>query len=86
MKLLHDLVLLEPEKNDSTESGILLLYEPYKNVGTILEIGTNTNLDDENIKIGDKIIYENYSGSKITIDNKEYILVHCKDIIAKINF
>jgi chaperonin GroES len=38
--------------------------------------------DVKDIKVGDKIVYKDYSTKEVKIDNKEYILVKSEDVIA----
>lgn len=84
MKLLHKLVLLKPDTNDKSDGGIYLIDNSYKNTGTIIALGSD--IEDSDLSIGDKIMYENYAGTKISIDNEEYVLIYYNDIVAKINF
>ncbi len=34
------------------------------------------------IKVGDKILFDKYSGSKINIDNNEYLIVKEEDVLG----
>ncbi|HLE42062.1 MAG TPA: co-chaperone GroES [Nitrospirota bacterium] len=34
------------------------------------------------IKVGDKILFDKYSGSKINIDNSEYLIVKEEDVLG----
>ena len=34
------------------------------------------------IKVGDKILFDKYSGSKINIDNNEYLIVKEEDVVG----
>lgn len=37
------------------------------------------------LKIGDKVIYQNYEGHEIKQDGKEYLIISAKNIIAIIS-
>jgi chaperonin GroES len=34
------------------------------------------------LKVGDKILFDRYSGSKINIDNKEYLIIKEEDVLG----
>jgi len=34
------------------------------------------------IKVGNTILFDKYSGSKVTIDNKEYLIIKEEDILG----
>jgi len=34
------------------------------------------------IKVGDKVLFDKYSGSKINIDNNEYLIVKEEDVLG----
>jgi chaperonin GroES len=34
------------------------------------------------LKMGDKILFDRYSGSKINIDNKEYLIIKEEDVLG----
>jgi chaperonin GroES len=34
------------------------------------------------LKVGDKILFDKYSGSKINIDNKDYLIIKEEDILG----
>lgn len=46
--------------------------------GRVEAIGT----DVKQVKVGDIILFDKYSGSKITLDNTEYLIVKEEDILG----
>lgn len=38
--------------------------------------------DVKSLKVGDKILFDRYSGSKINIDNTEYLIVKEEDVLG----
>ncbi len=36
----------------------------------------------KSLKVGDKILFDRYSGSKINIDNVEYLIVKEEDVLG----
>ncbi len=37
------------------------------------------------VKVGDKILYGKYSGTEVTIDNEQYLILRESDVLAVIN-
>jgi len=48
----------------------------------IVEVGKLP--EDCTLKVGDKVIYNKYSGTEIKIDDEDYIIIDLNDILAKI--
>ena len=38
--------------------------------------------DVKSLKVGDKILFDRYSGSKINIDNVEYLIIKEEDVLG----
>ena len=38
--------------------------------------------DVKSLKVGDKILFDRYSGSKINIDNNEYLIIKEEDVLG----
>jgi chaperonin GroES len=38
--------------------------------------------DVKSLKVGDKILFDRYSGSKINIDNTEYLIIKEEDVLG----
>ena len=36
------------------------------------------------VKIGDKVLYGKYSGTEITLDNEQYLILRESDVLAKV--
>jgi chaperonin GroES len=80
-------VILEPiKKEEKTSGGIYIPEEAQKDKkeGTVLAVGNFKDGKELPLKKGDRIIYGGYSSEKIELEDKEYILVEFKDILAKI--
>lgn len=85
IKPLADRVLIEPTEAESkTASGIYIpdsaQEKPQK--GKVIAVGTGTKDVDMEVKKGDKVLYGKYSGSEITIDGKDYLILRQSDILA----
>ena len=47
--------------------------------GTVSEAGKKTPLD---VKAGDRILFGKYSGSEVTLDGKEYVIMKEEDVLG----
>jgi chaperonin GroES len=84
-KPLADRVLVEPVKAEEvTAKGIIIpdsaKEKPQK--GTILAVGNGKKDDPLTVQIGDVVLYGRHSGSPITVDGKEYLIMREADIFA----
>ena len=71
LKPLHDNVILKKEKVEketTTASGIILT-DNSKNVPS-------------DIHVNDKVVYKEYSGTKVNLEEEEYIIIEDEDILA----
>jgi chaperonin GroES len=55
--------------------------------GKIIAVGTGKKTEDGKVipltvKAGDKVLYGKYSGTEITVDGEEYLIVREEDILA----
>lgn len=92
IKPLGQRVLLEKEEaqEKKTASGIVLpdsASKEEKNVATVVSLGTGKKLEDGSrepfdVSIGDKVIYSKYATTETKIDDKKYLIIDEKDILA----
>ena len=80
-------VLLKPiKKEEKTKSGILLSSKSSntdtKNEAEVVALGKGEKL--EGIKVGDKVIFNKFSGNEIEDGDIKYLIVNADDILAVI--
>jgi len=90
IKPLGDRVIVKPsEAEEQTEGGIILpdtaKEKPQK--GEIIAVGPGKKSDTGDtipmeVKKGDQVLYGKYSGTEITIEGDEYLIMHENDILA----
>ncbi len=90
LKPLADRVIVKPaEAEEKTKGGIILpdtaKEKPMQ--GTIVAAGPGRTTDEgKNIKIevkvGDKVLYGKYSGTEVTVDGEEYLIMRESDLFA----
>ena len=82
IKLLKDrVVAVKEEPKLKTASGILLGEAKETPAYAVVE---SVGEEVKSVKKGDKILYKEYSTTNIKIDNKDYIIVEEKDILATV--
>ncbi|MDY2727741.1 MAG: co-chaperone GroES [Candidatus Onthovivens sp.] len=88
IKPLNGNVLIKKEiKENKTKSGIVLSSkeqeEEFAKVLAISDVFDNEGKKiDTGIKVGDKVIYKNYSPTKITYEDEDYYLISYKEILG----
>ncbi|MBV6644581.1 MAG: co-chaperone GroES [Cyclobacteriaceae bacterium] len=80
---LADRVLVEPAAaEETTASGIIIpdtaKEKPQK--GEIVAVGTGKKDEPLNVKVGDSVLYGKYSGTEVSIDGREYLIMKESDI------
>ena len=91
MKLipLFDRVIIKPEiQSSTTKSGIVLpsTSQERPQIGLVLALGSGVDFDGNNIgmqvKIGDKVLFNKFSGNEIKVDGETLIVLRQIDLIA----
>ncbi len=91
LKPLGDRVLIKPSKGEEkTKSGIVLpdTAKDKPNEGEIVAVGSGRKTEEGKViplevKVGDIVVYAGYSGTKVKVDDVEYLIISENDIIAK---
>lgn len=87
IKPLADRVLVKNDKAETkTASGLIIpeAAQEKTQTATVMEIGTGTDDVKITVKKGDKIMYDKYAGTQLTIDGEDYLILKMADIIAVI--
>lgn len=85
IKPLADRVLVEPmEAEEKTASGIIIpdsaKEKPQK--GTVVAVGTGTKDETMEVKVGDVVLYGKYSGTELSVEGNDYLIMRQSDILA----
>jgi chaperonin GroES len=86
-KPLADRVLVEPAAaEEKTASGIIIpdtaKEKPQR--GSVIAVGTGKKDEPIIVKVGDTVLYGKYSGTEVTIDGKEFLIMKESDIYGVI--
>lgn len=86
---LFERVMVKPDPVEkATKSGIVLAVESRKrpNTGVIVAMGhLITNAVKAPMKVGDRVLYQRYSGLDLSWDGVDYHLIMANDLLAVIN-
>ncbi|MCK7520244.1 MAG: co-chaperone GroES [Ignavibacteriales bacterium] len=85
-----DRVVVKPAAAEEKTNGGIILPDTAKEKpveGTIVAAGPGKVADDGKVvklevKVGDKVLYGKYSGTEVTIDGEEYLIMRESDIFA----
>ncbi len=83
---LNENVLLELTDEfaeSKTPSGIIIP-DTAKEKPAVARVVALGNIEDAAIAPGDVVLYKKYSGNKVELDGKEYLILPYADILAKI--
>jgi chaperonin GroES len=90
---LHDRVIVKPSQPEEVTKGGIIIPDTAKEKpmqGQVVAVGKGKVGDDGKliemqVKVGDKVLYGKYSGTEVTIDGEEYLIMRENDIFAIIN-
>ncbi len=93
VKPLADRVIVKPLEEVEVKKGGIIIPDTAKEKpmeGEIIEIGSGRLNDDGKkmpleVKKGDRVLYGKYSGTEVSIDGEEYLIMREADILAVIN-
>lgn len=90
IKPLGDRIVVEPiEKEETTPSGLVLpeTAKEKPQEGKVVAAGPGRLNDDGtrvpmDVKVGDRVLYAKYAGTEFKLDDKKYLILGEKDILA----
>lgn len=89
---LADRVVVRPYEEQEMKKGSIIIPDTAKEKpmqGEVVEVGSGRVTDDGKkmpmeVKKGDRILYGKYSGTEVSIDGEEYLIMRESDIFAVI--
>ena len=90
LKPLADRVVVEPAPAEDKSAGGIILPDTAQEKpqqGTVVAVGSGKvsdsgSLVEMTVKKGDKVLYGKYSGSEVTFDGVDYVIMRESDILA----
>ena len=89
---LDDRIVIEPLEAEEMTAGGIVLPDTAKEKpmqGKVVAVGPGKLLDDGSravitVKVGDVVLYGKYSGTEVTVDGQDLLVVKESDILAKV--
>jgi len=92
LKPLDDRIVVKPNEAEKTTASGLVIPDTAKEKpqqGEIVAVGPGRTEDGNRVamevKVGDKVLYGKYSGTEVTIENEQYLILRESDVLAVIN-
>lgn len=83
IKPLADRVLVEVSvSEEKTSSGLFIPQTAQEKMQIAKVVAVGTDKDAINVKVGDKVMYDKYSGTTVKDGSKEYLILSISDILA----
>ncbi|EQB62709.1 MAG: hypothetical protein RBG1_1C00001G0288 [candidate division Zixibacteria bacterium RBG-1] len=90
IKPLADRLVIRPLEEQEAKKGGIIIPDTAKEKpqqGEVMEIGPGRTSDDGKkvnleVKKGDKVLYGRYSGTEITLNGTEYLILREADVLA----
>lgn len=85
VKPLADRVLVEPAAAEEKTSSGLFIPDTAKEKpqrGKVIAVGNGKKDEPITVKVGDTVLYGKYSGTEISVDGKDYLIMRESDIFA----
>jgi chaperonin GroES len=90
LRPLHDRILVKRLEEGDVKHGSIVIPDTAKEKpqeGRIVAVGAGKVTDDGKkiplaVKTGDRILFGKYSGSEVTLDSKEYLIMKEEDVLG----
>lgn len=82
---LHDRVIVKPAPAEEKSAGGIIIPDTAKEKpqkGEVLAAGPGKKDEPTTVKVGDTVLYGKYSGTEITIEGQDYLIMRESDILA----
>jgi chaperonin GroES len=87
---LHDRILVKREEEKEAKKGGIIIPDTAKEKpqeGKVIAVGNGKVNEDGkkialDVKAGDKILFGKYSGSEVTLDDEEYLILREEDVLC----
>jgi chaperonin GroES len=82
---LHDRVIVKPAAAEEKTAGGIIIPDTAKEKpqrGTVIAAGPGKKDEPMTVKSGDTVLYGKYSGTEITLEGTDYLIMRESDILA----
>jgi chaperonin GroES len=93
LKPLHDRIIVKPSEPEEVTKGGIIIPDTAKEKpmqGEVIAVG-NGKITEEGkvlplqVKSGDKVLYGKYSGTEVSVDSVDYLIMRESDVFAIIS-
>ncbi|MDR2864734.1 MAG: co-chaperone GroES [Spirochaetaceae bacterium] len=87
IKPLADRVLVLIEEAETKSAGGIIIPDTAQQKtqkGTVVAVGPGTEKEKMTVSVGQKVMYDKYAGTQLTIDGKDHLILKAGDIVALI--
>ncbi len=85
IKPLSDRVIVKPAQAEEKTAGGIIIPDTAKEKpqrGTVVAAGPGKKDEPVTVKVGDSVLYGKYSGTEITFEGSDYLIMRESDILA----
>ena len=85
IKPLADRVVIQPATAEETTKGGIIIPDTAKekpHKGTVVAAGPGKKDEPTVVKVGDVVLYGKYSGTELSIEGSDYLIMRESDILA----
>lgn len=85
IKPLADRVLVEPTQAEQKTAGGIIIPDTAKEKpqrGKVIAVGAGKKDEPMTVKVGDNVLYGKYSGTEISVEGTDYLIMRESDIFA----
>lgn len=87
---LHDRIIVKPSQPEEVSKGGIIIPDTAKEKpmqGEIIAVGNGKILEDGKVmplqlKAGDQVLYGKYSGTEVSIEGEDYLMMRESDVFA----
>jgi chaperonin GroES len=87
---LSDRVVVQAREAETTTAGGIIIPDSASKdkpmEGTIIAIGTGKYIEGKlqplQVKVGDNVLFKSYAGTKVKLDNTDFLVMHEEDIMG----
>lgn len=91
IKPIGDRVLVKPiEQTNLTDGGIYVVKKKHESIGRVVAVGDGIILENGTViplqvKPGDTVLYKDFAGHEVKVDEEKYLIMHEGEILAVLN-
>jgi chaperonin GroES len=75
---------LSEDKKESTTAGGIIIPDTAKEKPIHAKVIAVGNIENLEIKVGDRVFFKKFSGTELEYDGKKYLIVPYADLLAKV--